>query len=72
MQKKLTRDSDDQMVGGVIAGLAKYFQQDPVLFRVVAIVLMILSGIFPVLIGYVIAWIMIPESGKKDFDYEVE
>lgn len=32
--KQLTRSSTDRKVGGVAAGLAEYFDVDPILFRV--------------------------------------
>lgn len=70
MNKLLERDREKAVLGGVIAGLANYFQQDPVLFRIVAIFLMLLSGFFPVIIGYLIAWIIMPVRDKREVDFE--
>ena len=47
MAKKLYRTKEDAMVAGVIAALARRFDQDPVLFRIVAITLLIITGVFP-------------------------
>ena len=58
--KRLYRDTDEGMLGGVSAGLAHYFNIDPVLLRVLWIVLVIAGG-SGVLI-YIIAWIAIPEA----------
>ncbi|PWH81256.1 PspC domain-containing protein [Brumimicrobium oceani] len=58
--KRLYRDTDEGMLGGVSAGLAHYFNIDPVLIRVLWIVL-VLAGGSGVLI-YIIAWIAIPEA----------
>lgn len=58
--KRLYRDTDEGMVGGVSAGLAHYFGIDPVLIRVLWIVLVLVGG-SGVLI-YIIAWIAIPEA----------
>jgi phage shock protein PspC (stress-responsive transcriptional regulator) len=55
--KKIYRSTKDKVVGGVCAGLAEYFDLDPVLVRVAAVVSLI-SGVG--LIIYAVAWIMIP------------
>ena len=73
MKKKLKRDEEQAIVAGVLAGMAKYFNQDPALFRVVAIILLILTGIFPGLLIYLGAWLVMPKntSGRQQADYEV-
>jgi phage shock protein C len=42
---RLTRSSDDKMLGGVAGGLGAYFGVDPVLFRVGFAVATLLSGV---------------------------
>lgn len=64
MTKRLERDVELAMVGGVVAGLAKYFDQDPVLFRVLAIAFLVLTGIFPGLLVYLLAWIIMPRERR--------
>ena len=59
MNKKLYRSRDNRMVGGVCAGLAKYFELDPTLVRLGMVVLMVLGG--GILI-YIIAWLIVPEE----------
>lgn len=73
MKKKLRRDEEQAIVAGVLSGLANYFQQDPVLFRVVAITLLILTGIFPGLLLYLGAWLVMPRHNAREphADYEV-
>jgi phage shock protein C len=58
--RKLTRSVTDRKLGGVCAGIADYFEIDPVLVRVAFVVLAI-SGGFGVL-AYVILWIIVPEA----------
>ena len=72
MKKKLERDEEKAVVGGVLSGLANYFNQDPVLFRIAAITFLILTGIFPGLILYIAAWIVMPKNGPVRVDYEVK
>ncbi|MCA9949457.1 MAG: PspC domain-containing protein [Anaerolineales bacterium] len=57
--KKLTR-SDDRMVAGVAAGLAEYFDIDPVIARLVFVALTLMGG--PGIILYIIMWIIMPEA----------
>ena len=59
MTKRLLR-SNDRVLGGVCAGLANYFQLDPVLVRIAYLLLSILSAAFPGLLVYIILWIVIP------------
>lgn len=67
-RKKYTRSKDDVVVAGVIAGLAHYFSQDPLLFRIVAIAFLLITGFFPGLIIYLIAWLVVPQKPKYDYD----
>lgn len=57
--KKLYR-SKQRMLGGVCGGLAEYFNLDPTLARVIAVVLFF-APFIPTLICYVLAWVLIPE-----------
>ena len=72
-KKRLKRDQEGAIVSGVLSGLAKYFDQDPVLFRVAAVAFLILTGIFPGVILYIAAWIMMPKkiNESQDVEYEV-
>ncbi len=70
MEKKLYREEDEAMVVGVVAGLAKYFKQDPTLFRVMAILFLVLTGFFPGIILYLGAWLVMPNR-PKHADYTI-
>ena len=68
MAKKIRRVKEEAVVAGVVAGLAHHFDQDPVLFRVAAIAMLILTGVFPGIIVYLAAWLMMPrESRQADY-----
>ncbi|MFM2424072.1 MAG: hypothetical protein RLZZ70_461 [Candidatus Parcubacteria bacterium] len=71
MKKKLKRAEETAVVAGVMAGLAHYFDQDPTLFRLAGIFFLIISGVFPGLLLYVVAWIMMPKQ-SKDADYIID
>lgn len=71
--KKLERDQGNAVVAGVLAGLANYYKQDPVLFRVVAITFLILTGVFPGILIYIMAVLIMPKKplASADVQYEV-
>ena len=71
MKKRLTRKEEQAVIAGVMGGLAHYFDQDPVLFRIAAILFLLLTGIFPGLLIYLIAWIIIPKTDQADIEYTV-
>jgi len=71
MKKKLERNEEKAVISGVLSGMADYFGQDPVLFRVMAVTFLILTGFFPGLLLYLAAWVIIPKRNPKQVDYEV-
>ncbi len=60
--KRLYRSRTNKILGGVLAGLAEYFNQDPTLWRLGFIVVLFITGLMPFMLVYLIAWIIIPES----------
>ncbi len=59
MHKRLYRSTTSKIVGGVCGGLGEYFDVDPVLVRVVTVLVFLATG-FGIL-AYIIAWIIIPK-----------
>ena len=59
--RRLYRSKADSWFGGVAGGLAQYFDTDPTLVRVAFVVIAFLSAGFAI-IGYIAAWIVIPEE----------
>jgi phage shock protein PspC (stress-responsive transcriptional regulator) len=58
--KRLYRDGDNKILGGVAYGLANYFGVDPAIIRILFIVSLFIGG-FGIL-AYLILWISIPEA----------
>ena len=58
IKRRLFRNPDDKILGGVLSGLAAYFGWDTVLLRIA----MLFCGIFihGFILAYIIAWIIIP------------
>ena len=74
MKKKLERNEETQIVAGVLGGLARYFDQDPTLFRLAAVFFILVTGVFPGVLMYIIAWFFVPRkstSKPPEADYTI-
>jgi phage shock protein PspC (stress-responsive transcriptional regulator) len=58
--KKLYRHPNEKVLGGVCGGIAAYLNTDPVLFRILFVVLFF--GFGTGLLLYLIMWIVVPEA----------
>jgi len=59
--RRLYRDPDNAVFGGVSSGLAAYFNIDTLLVRILFVVFTVLGGGVPVLI-YLVLWIAVPKA----------
>jgi len=57
--RRLYRDPDDRVIGGVCGGLGAYFDIDPLIIRIIFIILFF---VFFGLIIYLVLWIAVPEA----------
>jgi len=60
--KKLVRLRHDRMVGGVLSGLAAYMNMDATVVRLLFVALLLITGIMPFAILYVLALLIIPSE----------
>jgi phage shock protein C len=58
--QRLMRSRDDRVIGGVAGGLGAYLGIDPVIVRLVFVVLALAGG--GGILAYVVAWLVIPEA----------
>jgi len=57
--KKLYRNQNNKVIGGVASGLAEYFDVDVVIFRLIFVLLALVGG--GGVLGYIILWIVVPQ-----------
>jgi phage shock protein C len=60
MTRRLYRSQTSKIIGGVCGGLGEYFDIDPVLVRIAAVLLTLAHGVG--IVVYIIAWIIIPKQ----------
>ena len=58
----LRRSRSNRMIAGVVAGLARYFDLDITLARVLYIVLSVFRRLFPGVLVYILLWILMPQE----------
>ena len=60
--KKLYRSTSDRRFAGVCGGLGKYFKIDSNIIRLIFIILLFITGFFPMMVAYIVAIGIIPEE----------
>jgi phage shock protein PspC (stress-responsive transcriptional regulator) len=58
--RRFTRSSDDRVIAGVAGGIGRYFGIDPVLVRIIVLVLVFAGGTG--LVAYGAAWLFVPSD----------
>ena len=60
--KKLMRSRAERKIVGVCAGLAQYLDLDASLVRILCFFIALATGVFPGVVTYLLAWIIVPEE----------
>jgi phage shock protein PspC (stress-responsive transcriptional regulator) len=59
-KRRLYRDTDSKVIGGVCSGLSAYFKIDPMVVRILMVLLFLANGIG--LLAYLVLWIAVPKA----------
>ena len=62
--KRLFRNENDKVIGGVCGGLANYFGVDPMVMRIIFVIVALAFGTG--LLAYLILWIAVPSSASAE------
>lgn len=62
--KRLFRNENDKVIGGVCGGLANYFGIDPMVMRIIFVIVALAFGTG--LLAYLILWIAVPSSASAE------
>lgn len=60
MSKRLYRSRKDRKIAGVCGGLGEYFNVDPVIFRIIWVVLALGAGTG--ILAYIVFWLIVPDA----------
>lgn len=63
MNRRLMRSRRNRMVAGVCGGIAEYANVDPTIVRLLWAIVTLFPATLPMgLVGYLIAWVIVPEE----------
>ncbi len=60
--KKLYLSKTDKKIFGVCGGIGEAYDIDPTLIRLTLVFLCLATAILPLLITYIVAWVIIPKK----------
>lgn len=60
--KKIYRSEDNKIFAGIFGGLGEYLDVDPVILRLLFILVLVLTVFFPGFIAYLLAIIVVPKK----------
>ncbi len=60
--KRLKRSATNSKIAGVCGGLGEYADLDPTIVRLVWVFVSFFTGIFPGIVVYFLAWIIMPKA----------
>ena len=62
MMKRLYRSQTDKKIAGIFGGMGEVYSVDPTLLRLGAVFLGIATGLLPLIVAYLVGWIIIPKG----------
>lgn len=60
--KKLYKSTKNKTLSGVLGGLGEFFNVDPTLLRLGFLLVVVLTGVFPGVILYIFAALIVPDK----------
>lgn len=66
-EQRIARSRTNRLLGGVAAGLANAFDVDPIIFRVLFVLLSFVNGIG--VIAYLVLWVLLPFEETLETNY---
>ena len=64
--KKIRRSTKDKVIAGLCGGVAEMLSVDPSLVRLLCVFLCVATAILPLLVTYIVGWIIVPEDTSTD------
>lgn len=63
--RKLYKSKENKILAGIIGGIGEYLNVDPVILRVVWIVIVVFTGFVPGIIVYLVAVFVVSDKPKE-------
>ena len=65
--KTFFRSRNNKAIAGICGGLGEYLSIDPLIIRFLFILLAFITGVIPIVISYLLGWIIIPLKSEEDY-----
>ena len=65
MKKRLYRSKKNKILSGVIGGISEYTDIDPVILRLIWVLILVFTGFVPGIIAYILAVAVMPHKTEK-------
>jgi phage shock protein C len=62
--KRLYLSRDDRKIAGICGGIGETYDLDPTLIRLALIAFTLVTGIVPMVIAYLVSWVIIPKKSE--------
>ncbi len=63
--KRIYRSQADKKIAGIFGGVAEVYDLDPSFLRLGAIFLGVATGFVPMIVTYLVGWMMLPKGPPK-------
>ena len=63
--KRLYLSRTNKKIAGICGGIGETYDIDPTLIRLMLVFLCVATGIFPILITYLVGWVVIPAKPQN-------
>jgi len=63
--KRLYKSEKNKVIWGIVGGIGEYFKIDPVILRLIWVLVVIFTGFFPGVLAYIIAAFVVPLRTSK-------
>jgi len=63
--KKMFRSKDYRVLAGICGGIGELYSVDPKLVRLIFVFVGLVTGIIPIVVTYVVAWVVLPEKNTS-------
>jgi phage shock protein C len=59
---RLYRSSAEKKIAGIFGGLGEIYSVDPNMLRLLAVFLALATGLLPMVVAYLVGWIILPKG----------
>jgi phage shock protein C len=63
--KRIYRSQEDRKIAGILGGLGELFDIDPTLLRLLFVFIGLATGVIPLIVTYLVGWIIIPRGKRQ-------